>query len=222
MNTPMKIVTGLVLIFLVGVSFHFMSWDELNTEIATQKAEYKKLETKKERLENDIAKLEEYEKEAEALEKELSSLVQSKFTKEEPALFVANYIAEIERMVVGQQEATGDFDFKILSVTPKGETTTKVEEGEEGEEEEAAVDEDGLETEEFQESQGFKTRVFDMNLTGQYTTLVEFLYDLGELKLDRLVTINKITLSPQESEDGTPILSVKMPITAYLRQGSDN
>ena len=224
MNGPMKIVTGFVLIFFVGVAFHFFSWDELNKEITKLQGEYKSLESKKERLENDIAKLEEYEKKAEALEKELSSLVQSKFTKEEPALFVANYIAEIERMVVGQQEATGDFDFKILSVSPKGEKTTEAEEPDEEDKvtDDAAADEAALETEELQASQGFKTRVFDMDLTGQYTTLVEFLYDLGELKLDRLVTINKIILTPQEAEDGTPILSIKIPVTAYLRQGSDN
>ena len=153
MNAPMKIASGVVLILVFGVLFHFFSWADLQEEIVKLQGEYKTLQDKKARLENDIAKLEEYEKKAELLEKELSSLVQSKFTKEEPALFVANYISEIERMVVGQQESTGDFDFKILSVTPKGQKTTQVETSEEGEEAEgggdaeAGGDDSALETE---------------------------------------------------------------------------
>ncbi len=64
-----------------------------------------------------------------------------------------------------------------------------------------------------------------MEMTGRYSTLVEFLYQLGALELDRLVTINEISLKPKNSkgggEEGSPVLSITIPITAYLRQGSN-
>jgi hypothetical protein len=60
-----------------------------------------------------------------------------------------------------------------------------------------------------------------MTMTAKYPTLVDFLYELGALELDRLVTINQISLSPGPSEGGgSPVLTVTIPITAYLRQGA--
>ena len=60
-------------------------------------------------------------------------------------------------------------------------------------------------------------------MTGKYSTLVEFLYQLGALELDRLVTINEISLRPKGENEGggSPTLSITIPITAYLRQGSN-
>lgn len=222
MNTPMKVAVAVVIIALMGLGFYVVDWSEKQKEIEKLQAEYQEKVKQKERLEADVAKLEEYEKEAEKLEQELLSLVQSKFTQEEPEMFVANYIAEIERMVVGQQEATGDFDFKITSISPKGQKMSQVNtgDGEEGGGEEAQASA----AEESETLQGFPTRVFDMQMTGRYSTLVDFLYELGALELDRLVTINKITLSPAGARDGEaaggPVLTVTIPITAYLRQGS--
>lgn len=216
MNTPMKVAVAVVIIALMGLGFYVVDWSEKKKKIVELQGQYAEKEEQKKRLEADVAKLEEYEKEAERLEKELLSLVQSKFTEEEPELFVANYIAEIERMVVGQQEATGDYDFKITSISPGGQKMSEVNTGDgEGQEETATA------AEESETLQGFPTRVFDMSMTGRYSTLVDFLYELGALELDRLVTINQISLSPGESKDGqSPILTVTIPITAYLRQGS--
>lgn len=221
MNTPMKIAVAAVIIILMAVGFHVVDWSEKHKEIEALDAQFAERVQQKQRLEADVAKLPEYREEAAKLEKELLSLVQSKFTQEEPELFVANYIAEIERMVVGQQEATQDFDFQIKSITPRGQKMSKVEAGEGGEGEEEAAPSPAEESETLQ---GFPTRVFDMKMTARYKTLVDFLYELGRLELDRLVTINKITLSPGEGRDAgvSPILNVQIPITAYLRQGSSN
>ncbi|MBI2251526.1 MAG: hypothetical protein HYU63_02000, partial [Armatimonadetes bacterium] len=48
-----------------------------------------------------------------------------------------------------------------------------------------------------------------------------FLQELAKLGLKRLVTINRIALSPsKEGETGTsPILSISIPVTAYLKGG---
>ncbi|MCA9779855.1 MAG: hypothetical protein KC800_24170 [Candidatus Eremiobacteraeota bacterium] len=202
----------------MGLGFYVVDWSEKKKKIEELQGQYQEKEEQKKRLEEDVAKLDEYEKEAEQLEKELLSLVQSKFTQEEPELFVANYIAEIERMVVGQQEATGDYDFSITSITPGAMQATAVAGGEEEKEgAKADIETAGASPEALQ---GFPTRVFQMQMKGRYATLVDFLYQLGALELDRLVTINKISLSPASGEPGeSPVLSVTIPITAYLRQG---
>jgi len=66
----------------------------------------------------------------------------------------------------------------------------------------------------------FPTRVLNMSMRGKYATLIDFLYQLGALKLERLVTIDKIALSPADkSTAGSPTLTITIPITAYMRQG---
>jgi Tfp pilus assembly protein PilO len=229
MNTPMKIAVAGLIIVLMGVGFYVVSWSEKYKEIESLKAQKEERIAQKERLEADVAQLPKFREEAAALEKELLSLVQSKFTKEEPELFVANYIAEIERLVADQQEVTGDDSFRIKSITPRGEQVTETPVGgDEGEESTSSSDKGGKKggggsASESQTLQGFPTRVFAMDMTGRYSTLVEFLYQLGNLELDRLVTINEISLKPETSKDepGSPVLSITIPITAYLRQGSN-
>lgn len=224
MNTPMKIAVAGLIIVLMAVGFYVVSWSDKYKEIESLETQHQERIAQKERLEADVAQLPKFREEAAALEKELLSLVQSKFTKEEPELFVANYIAEIERLVGAQQEITGDDSFSILSITPGGAAVTEVanKEGGEGGEATGEAAAAAPAVEESQTLQGFPTRVFDMTMTGRYATLVDFLYQLGDLKLDRLVTINRISLSPQGSEDAnSPVLSITIPITAYLRQGSN-
>ncbi|CAN0431204.1 unnamed protein product [Phaeothamnion confervicola] len=58
-------------------------------------------------------------------------------------------------------------------------------------------------------------------MTGKYSTLIDFLYQLGAMKLDRLVTINKISLSPNKIEgNASPVLTIAMPVTAYMKTGN--
>ena len=226
MNTPMKIAVAGLIIVLMAVGFYVVSWSDKYKEIESLKGQKAERLQQKERLETDVAQLPKYREEAAGLEKELLSLVQSKFTKEEPELFVANYIAEIERLVADQQEVTGDDSFAIQSITPRGEQQDAAPApagGEEGKKDgaKAAAEEEpadsGSET-----LQGFPTRVFAMEMRGRYSTLVQFLYQLGALELDRLVTINEIKITPDTKDDGlSPVLSITIPITAYLRQGSN-
>ncbi len=232
MNTPMKIAVAGLIIVLMAVGFYVVSWSEKYKEIESLEAQKVERIAQKERLEQDVAQLPKFREEAAGLEKELLSLVQSKFTKEEPELFVANYIAEIERLVADQQEVTGDESFSIRSITPRGEQMAEVAGGGDEESAEGGAKSDGKDggakaapapaATESETLQGFPTRVFAMEMTGRYQTLVEFLYQLGALELDRLVTINEISLKPSASEDGSsPVLSITIPITAYLRQGSN-
>lgn len=228
----MKIAVAGLIIVLMAVGFYVVSWSDKYKEIESLEVQHKERLDQKARLEADVAQLPKLREEAAALEKELLSLVQSKFTKEEPELFVANYIAEIERLVADQQEVTGDDTFLIKSITPRDAGVAAPAGGGEEEESTSAKPADGKANEpaaapatESETLQGFPTRVFAMEMTGKYSTLVEFLYQLGALELDRLVTINEISLRPKsatkDGEAGSPTLSITIPITAYLRQGSN-
>lgn len=219
MNTPMKALVAVVIIALIAVAFHVLDWQGKKEEIRSLEDRIVERLAQKERLEQDVAQLPKFREEAAALEKELLSLVQSKFTKEEPELFVANYIAEIERLVADQQEVTGDESFCIRSITPRGEQMAEVA----GATEEGKTEEKPAEEAQSETLQGFPTRVFAMEMKGRYSTLVDFLYQLGALELDRLVTINEISLKPDRegADGGSPTLSITIPITAYLRQGSN-
>lgn len=220
MNTAMKFGGTVVVIVLIVLGFWMLKWSEQKKEIDRLESSKKERQAQLERLERDVEELPKFLEEEKKLEAELNSLVQSRFTKEEPELFVANYIAEIERMVLGQQIATEDYSFKIESISPKGQQMAGGGAAFSGGGDDGDDDGGGPSTE-SETLQGFPTRVFDMKLTGRYATLVDFLYQLGNLELDRLVTINKITLSPQQGEGGlSPVLNVTIPVTAYLRQGS--
>ncbi len=234
MNTPMKIAVAGLIIVLMAVGFYVVSWSDKYKEIENLEVQHKERIDQKARLEQDVAQLPKLREEAATLEKELLSLVQSKFTKEEPELFVANYIAEIERLVADQQEVTGDDTFLIKSITPRDAGMAAPAAAEETESTTAkpaagATPAPGgaapapAPATESETLQGFPTRVFAMEMTGKYSTLVEFLYQLGALELDRLVTINEISLRPKGENEGggSPTLSITIPITAYLRQGSN-
>lgn len=228
LTAPMKIFIALIVIGLILAGFWFMDYQQKYTEIqqldANLKQSQEKLASSKQKLQ-DLPRLTE---EMQALERELQSLIASKFTNEDPELFVANYIADIERLVLAQQQATGDASFSIDSIQPGQMQTTNTPDnanapagGQPGQPAggtppAAQPDAAGEAPEALQ---GFPTRVFSMTMSGHYGTLVDFLYQLGALKLDRLVTINKITLAPGKDKDKGDTLNIQIPITAYLRQG---
>ncbi len=224
LTAPMKIFIALIVIGLILAGFWFMDYQQKYNEIQqldqNLKQSQEKLASSKQKLQ-DLPRLTE---EMQQLERELQSLIASKFTNEDPELFVANYIADIERLVLAQQQATGDATFSIDSIQPgQMQTTSTPESGDQGGTSQPAgsapAQPTGSAGEAPEALQGFPTRVFSMTMTGRYGTLVEFLYQLGALKLDRLVTINKITLQPGKDKDKGETLNIQIPITAYLRQG---
>lgn len=230
LTAPMKIFIALIVIGLILAGFWFMDYQQKYTEIqqldANLKQSQEKLASSKQKLQ-DLPRLTE---EMQALERELQSLIASKFTNEDPELFVANYIADIERLVLAQQQATGDSSFSIDSIQPGQMQTTNTPDSGTTQPGGTPAQPGGTTTQpapaqpdaagEAPEAlQGFPTRVFSMTMSGHYGTLVDFLYQLGALKLDRLVTINKITLAPGKDKDKGDTLNIQIPITAYLRQG---
>ena len=67
----------------------------------------------------------------------------------------------------------------------------------------------------------YPARSFQMSLTGRYTTVIDFLRQLGALKLKRLVTISKLSLTgapDSKNYSKSPKLTITMPISVYLRK----
>lgn len=226
LTTPMKIVIAVLLILGIGFGFYIGDYKDKFDQIDQKQKELAAANQELEHIKIEIQELPKVNAAVEEKERELSQLVQNKTSgrqAEKPEMFVANYIAEIERMVVAHQQQTNDDGFDIVSITPgagaaaptpapaaANGTTPPPPAGDAG---------GGAATPEA--LQGFPTRVFSMQMTGRYQSLVEFLYLLGAMKLDRLVTINKISLSPMKVEgNASPVLTVQIPITAYLKTGN--
>lgn len=212
LNAPVKCVVALLIIAICVGVFYFANWQGKIEEIDRIVNETANLETELADKRKQVEELPRLTKEKQELEEELARVVQTNLVPEKAEMFVANYLKEIEKLITEESYRTGDRSLEILSITP-GALTQKNSEGSEGESsEESEGGSDILKQ--------FPTRTFQMTMKGKYNTLIEFLYQLGDLRLERLVTIDKIGLSPAGTDKPgeSPVLSIQIPITAYLRQ----
>ncbi|MDQ7822109.1 MAG: hypothetical protein RDV48_04875 [Candidatus Eremiobacteraeota bacterium] len=206
--TPMKIVLAIFIIILIGLGFWLVDWQkktaeikQLETTLNDKKGEYEKNQALVKALPQETERKKQ-------LERELKAVIQEQLTPETESEFVPSYIADIERLVEQERTRMGDPDFIINNLTPGALTTVGGTAKKEADTGPTAL-------------AGYPTRTFQMQLTGRYATVIDFLRQLGALKLKRLVTINRISLSPSggSKEGGSPPLNITIPITAYLRQG---
>jgi len=226
LTTPMKIIIAILLIGLIGAGFYVLDYKAKWDDLAAKQKELTECSAQLAKIQDEIKALPELTRQVEQKEAEMKSLVSSTRTAggadEKPEMFVANYIQEIERMVISQQESTGDYDFDIVSITPGNAGAAAPPPSADNKGGPGAPPPDpgaGGGTPEALAQ--FPTRVFNMSMTGKYSTLIDFLYQLGAMKLDRLVTINKISLSPGKAEgNASPVLTVSLPITAYMKTGN--
>ena len=211
LTTPMKIVLALVIIVLIGLGFWLLDWQKKQTELQALTTQRAELEAKLASNQELVKALPVLSREKDQLEAKLRQVVQTNLVPEKPELFVANYIKEIEAVMLEERDRTGDQSFDITAIQP-GALTEQAAGGAK-----PAAEGEGDQPEVLK---SFPTRRFEMSMKGKYATLVDFLYQLGALRLERLVTIDKIALSPAEQTPGTsPTLSITIPITAYMRQG---
>jgi Tfp pilus assembly protein PilO len=212
-TTPMKIILAMLVIAVIAISFWLLDWQHKHNELNTVKQQKAELQEKLEKNRDLVKALPVLTREKADLEEQLRQVVQTDLVAEKPELFVANYIKQIERVMLEERVRMSDPTFDILNIQPGALTSsspggTAPEEAAEG----ADATPDALKS--------FPTRVFNMSMRGKYATLIDFLYQLGALKLERLVTIDKIALSPADKTSvGSPTLTITIPITAYMRQG---
>lgn len=220
LTTPMKIILALVIIVLIGLGFWLLDWQQKQDELRTVRQQKTDLEQKLATNKDLVKDLPVLTKRKAELEDKLKQVVQTNLVPEKAELFVANYIREIESLVLSERTQMDDPSFEILSITPGALTTQTPAEGAApagG----AAAAPAAADTGTPEALKSFPTRMFQMSMKGKYATLVHFLYQLGALRLERLVTINKIALAPVGTTEGqaSPTLSITIPITAYMRQG---
>lgn len=218
-NTPIKLLIAIIASVMIVVMFHFLDWKDKTEKIASNMTEITTLEEQYRKDQELIKELPNLTREKAELEDELQRVVQTNLVPEKAELFVANYIKEIEKLTMEEAFSSGDRSFEIISITP-GALTSQSADGTDANASNASDDE-GVDATPDALKQ-FPTRMFQMTMKGKYTTLVKFLYQLGDLKLERLVTINKISLQPESTnkdEGGSPVLQIQIPITAYMRQG---
>lgn len=207
LNTPMKIVLGVVVIFLIGIGFYLLDYQKKLTEIKQQEATLLTLEDNLRANNERVERLPQELKKRERLQSELNSLIQQQLPEEDPAIFVPMFIREIETLVAEEREKIGDETFKILSLSPGPLQIPGTDEGGEGEPKLSAL-------------QRFPRQLFNLQLNGKYYTTMHFLHQLALLRLKRLVTINRINLAPAEAVvyGQSPMLNIVIPMTAYLNE----
>ncbi|RQW80211.1 MAG: hypothetical protein EHM79_20215 [Geobacter sp.] len=197
--TPLKILVALCFIILTGFCFYFVDWQK---KLAEKKELNITLSDKIREHEQQLKLAQELpleKKRNEELNREVSGMICELFTPESEGDFVPTYIADMEKLVEYIQVKMNDQQFLITVLNP-GSTVTESED---------------------ECLKGCPKRKFQIQLCGRYNTIVNFLQQLGALKLKRLVTIDRILLSPSGTAAAghSPTLSVTMPMTAYMRPG---
>jgi Tfp pilus assembly protein PilO len=201
--TPMKIVIALFVTTLIGLGFWLIDWQKKTAEIKQLSTALTQKEQEHERCISLTKAMPMETQRKKELARQLREVVQDQLPVERQNEMVASYISDVEKLALQQQTRMGDPDFQITSLTPGPETRTA------GKGEGSSILKD------------YPTRTFQMQFVGRYSSVVDFLRQLGALKLKRLVTIDRITLTPSgDLSHGSPPLAVGMPITAYLRPGA--
>jgi Tfp pilus assembly protein PilO len=197
--TPLKVLVSLCIIVMIGLCFFFVDWQK---KMAEKKELDLTLSAKTTEHEQQLILAQELpieKKRNEALRQEVRGMMSELFTPETEGDFVPSYIANMERLVEQLQVSLDDKQFFITVLNP-GSTVTE--------------SEDAYLT-------GVPKKKFQIQLSGRYFTIVNFLQQLGALGLKRLVTIDRISLAPSGATGSgySPTLSVTMPMTAYMRPG---
>jgi Tfp pilus assembly protein PilO len=208
LNTPMKIVLTVVIIILIGIGFYLLDYQkkladikQLKETLASKNETLKVNQERVKRLPEQLAKQEQ-------LEKARNDLLAERLPQEDASIFVPKFIQSMEQLIAEERKATKDQAMQVVSITP-GQLQAPGAEG---------GDKSAIKALEI-----FPKQPFQVNLTAKYPTVIHMLHQLAAVKLQRLVTIQKISLGPAESpKAGSPTLNVNMPMTAYLNEGKDN
>ncbi len=193
MSASLKILITVILLGLCLTGHWLLDYQAKLSELEQLDTQIAAAQKKVAATREKLARLPEVTAQMQALERELGALI-GQPGSEDPEKFVGAYLSDLEHLVLAQQATSGDESFRIQAVTP-GEAVK--------------VENDAME--------GAPRRVFQMSFQGRYSTLSNFLVELGRLRLDRLVTINKIVLSPVAGKQ-PGVLEIEMPVTAYLKQ----
>jgi Tfp pilus assembly protein PilO len=213
LNTPMKIVLTVVVIFLVGIGFYLLDYQGKLTEIKNLESSLIQKQEQMKTNELRVKALPDQLNKREKLTKELNGLIQQKLPKENAAVFVPKFIQSMEELIASERIATGDKTLEVVSITPGRLEQTG------GSNPDGGKPPSGGE---IKALVNFPKQPFQVSIRAKYSTCIHFLYQLSALKLERLVTIQRISLSPAESTQygRSPTLAINIPMIAYLNEGN--
>jgi Tfp pilus assembly protein PilO len=203
----MKVVMAVFVILLIAAGFWMVDWQKKTAELKQLSAALTQKNGELGHCKSMVSALPQENARKVKLERELKVCIHEQFTPENQQDIVPSAIADIESLVEHQKTRMGDRDFIISSLTPGAmQAAGAAKEGTSG----------------VTVLKEYPRLTFQMALNGQYATVIDFLRQLGALKLKRLVTVNRLSLTPSgDAKPGmSPPLSIQMPITAYLRQGA--
>jgi Tfp pilus assembly protein PilO len=199
----MKIFIGIIIIVFMVAIFWLTSWQKIDKDIDAQVSQLNKINDDIKQAEKDKEEIKALEVKLANKKLELDANIQQKLTPESETDFVPSYMADVEKLVEQQRMRMNDPDFIITAMTPETKSDSN-----------SSVN---------NVLASYPARSFQMSLTGRYTTVIDFLKQLGALKLKRLVTVSKLTLSGSPDKDNyskSPMLTITMPISVYLRKES--
>lgn len=213
-SNSVKIFLTIIVIILIGVGFYYTSYQGKFVQIKKLNEDIQAKNQQLEKERKDVEEIPKLREKRDQLQRKLEALVREKIGSESSKDFVPNYLVQIERMVQEVKTSTSDPSLNLLSLKPGGAVEVAVP-GQTKPEEAKSQEQAQVPT----ALAKFPTRGFDMTMEGRYSTLIYFLQQLGEMKLKRLVTIDRISLSPKETKPGiSPVLSINIPVTAYMNQ----
>jgi len=214
-TTPMKVVLAFVLIVVIGLGFWVLDWQKKIGEIKQMDISLQQKEEQYQKAQQMVADLPKELERKETLTKSLQSLIREQIAPEPLEVFVPAYLTSIEDLIISEKTKMKDNSFSLTSISPGALVTTTTNA-------KPKAEDQSQKPEGGDALKGYPTRTFQMSMKGRYTTLIDFLYQLGALKLKRLVTIERISLTPGETKPGqSPVLTINMPVTAYLWQGGE-
>lgn len=221
LTTPMKIVLAVIIIAVIGLGFWILDWQGKQTTLAGIDKQLEEKNAERERIEADVAKIDELVTKNNELKRQLEEVVKAGFKPEDPKDFVPNYLEKVEALVARIRQEDNDETFDITAITPGALQSGGAPAPAGGAKDDKGKDK-GAAPAPIPALQNYPTRTFQMSMKGKYNTLVDFLDRLGALELQRLVTVNKLALAPVSSDNpADPTLAITMPMTAYLTGGGE-
>jgi Tfp pilus assembly protein PilO len=216
MSPFFKAMVALIVVSLMGVGFWVMMYQPKQKEIISLDSQIAEQKQKYEEYKVESQNLAQWELARGEFQKVLERLHQTGPMKD----FIPSFLTDIEKMAKEERASTNDPSFQVTSITPGSVTQEGPKPGAaketaaagQGEKKEPPV----AATSQLQSGKS----VIQLSFTGRFNTIVDFLQQLGNFKLNKLVTIQRISLTPQGAVPGlSPTLTVTMPFEVYMLGG---
>lgn len=216
MNTLMKFFLFILIVVLMGFGFHFGSYQDKINKITVFKAQQKDQNKEIARLKGMAEKLTEWERAKKEFGTILASFQKGMALKD----FIPSFLVDIERLTAEQRVRMNDPSFKVLTLSPGATSATvkptpKKEEGKTDGAASAATSSPA--PVESAPVVGAQKVAIQLTMEGRFDTLLDFFQQLTDFKLNKLVTLQRLSLAPKEKTGrGAPVLSITIPMEAYM------